>query len=395
MPISILRSLLPRPGTIDRFEKMRACAGALFGIVLTGLCSIQLLGNTPEAIFLLAPIGASAVLLFAIPSSPLAQPWAILGGNIVAGLIGVSCAKLIGTPILAAALAVSLTIAAMFALRCLHPPSGAIALTAVIGGPVIHAMGYHYVLLPVAVNTVLLLATALFFNNSTGRRYPHQLSAPAVVTQKNEEHTLVTSSGITAEDLDKVLASYNQVIDISRDDLQAILQATEQAATVRRLGTLRCAQVMSGDVHSVEFSTSLQSAWDLLRLHRLPAVPVIDRARHVIGMLSTEHFIEQAEPGDVSGLAEKLRHLLRASGHSHSEKPDVVGQIMQKNVPRAQADQPVVELVASMAASGTRVMPVVDDGGRLVGMLTQADMIAALYRRCFHAAADTAVIKAD
>jgi CBS domain-containing membrane protein len=122
-----LTRLLPAPGAINRFEKMRASSGALFGLVLTGLCCYLLLGAGPGAVWLIAPMGASSVLLFAVPASPLAQPWSIIGGNSVAAIIGVTCGKLIGEPILAAALAGSLSIAAMFALRCLHPPSGAVA----------------------------------------------------------------------------------------------------------------------------------------------------------------------------------------------------------------------------------------------------------------------------
>jgi CBS domain-containing membrane protein len=152
---------------------MRACTGALFGIALAGLCSYLLLGSAPDTVWLIAPMGASAVLLFAAPASPLAQPWSIMGGNMVAAVIGVTCAKLIGEPVMAAAFAVSSSIVAMFALRCLHPPGGAVALTVVLGGPAVHAMGYSFVVLPVGINSLLLLLTALFFNNATGRRYPH------------------------------------------------------------------------------------------------------------------------------------------------------------------------------------------------------------------------------
>ncbi|MGC8050129.1 HPP family protein, partial [Salmonella enterica] len=77
------------------FERMRACAGSLFGILLVGLTSYALLPHEARTIWLIAPMGASTVLLFAVPSSPLAQPWSILGGNLCAALIGVSCAKLV------------------------------------------------------------------------------------------------------------------------------------------------------------------------------------------------------------------------------------------------------------------------------------------------------------
>jgi len=390
MALKWLISLFPAPGSIDRFEKMRACAGALFGIVLAGVCSYQLLGNSPGSILLIAPMGASAVLLFAVPASPLAQPWSIMGGNVVAGLIGVTCAKLIGEPILAAALAASLAIGAMFALRCLHPPSGAVALTAVLGGPVVHAMGYGFVIFPVALNSLFLLLAALFFNNATGRRYPHLLKADPASSHNTKDVAPMARSGITPEDLDAVLARYNQVLDISRDDLELILLKTERQAYLRRFGVMKCANVMSRDVVNVEFGTELQSAWDLLHKHRLTALPVLDRARRVIGIVAKADFIEHANLGYYEGFAQRMARLLRPVLHSHSIKPEVVGQIMVKDVRLASEHQPIVELVPHMSDGGLHSIPVVDDARRLVGMITQSDMIAALYENHFHEASNDA-----
>jgi CBS domain-containing membrane protein len=389
-----LASIFPTPGSIDRFEKMRACTGALFGIVLTGLCSYLLLGNTPGSILLIAPMGASAVLLFAVPASPLAQPWSIMAGNVAAALVGVTCAKLIGEPVLAAALAGSIAIAAMFALRCLHPPSGAVALTAVLGGPAVHAMGYGFVIFPVALNSLLLLLTALFFNNATGRRYPHVNQADHVNPHATKDAVPTARIGMTPEDLDAVLARYNQVLDISRDDLEAILLETERQVYLRRFGVTQCADVMSRDVISAEFGTELQSAWDLLHKHRLTALPVLDRARRVIGIITKADFIEHANLGNDEGLAQRLARLLRPALQSHSAKPEVVGQIMRKDVRLAAADQPIVELVPYMSDAGLHSIPVVDDARRLVGMITQSDMIAALYESRLQEASETSVVHA-
>ena len=85
-------------------------------------------GTITDAPLLIAPMGASAILLFAVPASPLAQPWPVIGGHMVAALVGVTIAHLVGTPMLAAPLAVALSFGAMTIFRCVHPPSGAIAL---------------------------------------------------------------------------------------------------------------------------------------------------------------------------------------------------------------------------------------------------------------------------
>ncbi len=98
-----------------------------------------MLGNGPHVPLLVAPMGASAVLLFAVPASPLAQPWSIIGGNTISALIGVIVAHFVHEPALATGIAVALAIAAMSFTRCLHPPGGAAALTAVLGGPAVTA----------------------------------------------------------------------------------------------------------------------------------------------------------------------------------------------------------------------------------------------------------------
>jgi CBS domain-containing membrane protein len=233
---------------------------------------------------LIAPMGASAVLLFAVPSSPLAQPWSIVGGNLLAALAGVTCATWIATPALAAVLAISVSILLMFALRCLHPPSGAVALTAVLGGASIHTQGYGFVIFPVGVNTILLHSVAIVFNNATQRRYPH-INVKGDVRQTKDIPPEMRF-GFTSEDLNEVLKEYNQVLDVSRDDLQRLLQQTEMHAYRRRFGEITCGDIMSKDTVRVEFGTELEEAWALLRKHNIKALPVVDKARRGIGIFT-------------------------------------------------------------------------------------------------------------
>lgn len=374
-----LRGFVPPSGTVDKFERMRSCAGALFGLLLAGLLTRLALGATPGAAWLIAPMGASAVLLFAVPASPLAQPWSIIGGNLTAAIIGVTCGLLVDDPLMAAAVAGALAIGAMFLLRCLHPPSGAVALTAVLGGPAIHAMGYHFVLVPVALNSFLLLAAALFYNNATGRRYPHSAQPDRSKQHVTTDPAPTSRLGFNAADLDAVLKSFNQVLDISRSDLQAILAQTEMLGYQRRFGAVTCGSIMSRDVISTGFGTGLDEAWSLMRLHKLTALPVIDRARRVIGIVTKTDFLMHADLDRHMDLGSKLATFIRRSHRVHSDKPEVVGQIMSADVKTAAIDRPAVELVPLMADAGLHQMPVIDEERRLVGMLTQSDLIAALY----------------
>ncbi|MES2072128.1 MAG: HPP family protein [Pseudomonadota bacterium] len=374
-----LHSFLPSASAVNRFERMRACAGALFGMVLTAAVSYLLLGQGTAAIWLIAPMGASAVLLFAVPASPLAQPWSIIGGNLVSAVVGVSCAKLFGEPVIAASLAVSLAIAAMFACRCIHPPGGAIAMTAVLGGPAVHALGYQFVGLPVAVNSLLLVLTAIFFNNTTGRRYPH----PQQVSHKNKHETRdaipTNRLGFTPADLDAVLQKYNQVLDVSRDDLESILLQTEMSAYQRRFGSIDCGKIMSRDVITAEFATELDVAWQLMWQHRLHALPIVDRSRRVLGMLTTDSFLRHAGLQQHAELGSKLGGLLRRTRHTHSSKPEVAGQIMTTGIQTVHVGKAIVELVPLMSDQEMHQILIVDDQNKLLGMVTQSDMIAALF----------------
>lgn len=125
---------------------------------------------------LVASMGASAVLLFAVPHGALSQPWAVLMGHVCSAVVGVLCAALVPEPLLAAALAVGSAIGLMQLLRCVHPPGGATALSAVVGGPAVQALGFQYVLTPVLLNALIILAVACAFHAfPLGRRYPAAL----------------------------------------------------------------------------------------------------------------------------------------------------------------------------------------------------------------------------
>ncbi len=120
---------------------------------------------------LVASMGASAVLLFSAPRAPLSQPWNLLAGQVSSAVVGVSCAQGLGTGWVSAAAAVAGAIVVMEMLDCTHPPGGATALSAVVGGPAVTDLGYQFVITPVAINSVLILSWALVFHRPK-RSYP-------------------------------------------------------------------------------------------------------------------------------------------------------------------------------------------------------------------------------
>lgn len=208
-------------------DRFLGCLGALAVIALTGYVCTRTLGATSP--MLVAPVGASAVLLFAVPASPLAQPWSIIGGNVVSGLVGVLVMQLGAPVMLSAGLAVGGAIMAMSLLRCLHPPGGAAALTAVIGGSAVHAAGFAFPFVPVGVNSALLVLLGMAFHRFSGHSYPHR---PVPVSG----HVLVDDAPhlLDRSDVDLALHDLGETFDIAREDLELLFHRVEVHAAERR-----------------------------------------------------------------------------------------------------------------------------------------------------------------
>jgi len=361
-----LAAFVPAAVTVSRREIALGALGALLGLGSAAWLSHHMLAGLNP--WFIAPMGASAVLLFAVPSSPLAQPWSIVGGNLVAALIGVTCARWVPDLALACALAGSLAIAAMFALRCLHPPSGAVALTAVLGGPAVHALGYAFVLWPVAIDSLLLLMAALVFNVSARRRYPHHAHAPA---PPHFTRDVLPSArlGLTLQDLHAAIEARGELLDVSEDDLQDLFVEAEHRAWRRRFGSLRCGEIMSRDVVTATPSMAAQDAWQRMIHHAVKALPVVDAQSRLLGIVTLHDvFVGHGATsrGEVATQAGRAAWL--------------VGDIMTRNVLTASPAQELVDLMHAFSDGGRHHLPVVDHDRRLVGMLTQSDMVAALFR---------------
>lgn len=375
-----LQTFKPVHMPLSMQERLRACCGAGIGVFLTGMVSHLLISSSIGLPWMIAPMAASAVLLFAMPASPLAQPWPVVGGNTVSAVVGVTCAYWFSDPIFASAMATSGAVAAMLALRCLHPPGAAIALVAVLGGPLFQAEGYRFALAPVALNSLLLLTVAIVFNNATRHRYPHQAQPNHNNTHRTADARPTDRVGFTPADLDAVLKQYNEVLDVGRDDLEHLFLATEMHAYRRRFGEITCADIMSRDLVTVQFGTPLEQAWHLLRKHRIKALPVLDDARHVIGIVTLVDFMKHANLDLYKGFADRIKRFIRISTVPLAGKPEVVGQIMTAQVRTISAEMHIVELVPLLSDLGLHHIPIVDKDMRLAGMVTQSDLIAALYR---------------
>lgn len=312
--------------------------------------------------WMVASLGASAVLIIALPSSPLAQPWPVLAGSVVSYLVGVACAALVPDLAVASGLAVGLAVAVMLALRCLHPPGGGMALFAVLHPHESTVAGA----LSVALNVLILVLAGIAFNHLTGRSYPHAQARPPSGRKK--------SGAFTSDDLDAALSHYNQVLDVSRDDLEGLLHLAGKAAFQRTLGELRCRQIMSAPVHTVAAQTPLRDAWALMRRHAIKALPVVDARNAVIGIVTVADFMRLASVELHEGMGQRLRALILG----RHKQPEQVQGLMSAPVLQVQAEQHVMDLVPLFSDAGHHHIPVVDEAQQLVGIITQSDLVKTL-----------------
>jgi CBS-domain-containing membrane protein len=168
----VLKIVMYKETLIDFNEHLWTFVGSFVGIGLIGYLQSRSYSEM-DNLFLIGSFGASSVLIYGVIQSPLAQPRNLVGGHLIAAVVGVTVRYLVPEVWLACALAVSISIVLMQITRTLHPPGGATALIAIIGSPKIRELGYMYVVSPVLTGVLILLLVALFFNNVTSqRRYP-------------------------------------------------------------------------------------------------------------------------------------------------------------------------------------------------------------------------------
>ena len=362
---------------LSHAESARSALGALIGI---GLAGALLYLNPDTSFWLIAPIGGSAIILFTLPHSPLAQPWSVFGGYLMALCAAYLSVLLMPNPLLAAAAAVAGNIWLMARFNCMHPPGGALALfIALAGAPGLASASSEIML--VAENVVVILAAAFLVNNlMPGRHYPYS----GIKARENIHHTgdapLIARASLSHADLSAAIQSIGTYVDMQETELVRLYNLAVDHAFDRQLA-LSCADIMSRSIVTVRFSTELEEAWTLLRTHKIKALPVVDNFNRPVGIVTVADFLRQLDDTTAAGLAMRLQGLLRRTPGASSEKAEVVGQIMTSKIYSARADTPISELVHQLSENNLHHIPILDDAGKVIGMVTQSDLIVALYKR--------------
>ncbi len=353
-----LSAFLPEALHTRRREWLRAALGAASGFLLGMWLSSELFG-VATAIHFSGPLAASSVLLFAVSSGALAQPWSILGSYLCAALVGLGLGHGLGHSLPVAGLALALTILLTYPLRCLHPPGGALAFCMVFAeGPA------QLSALAALSAGGGLLVWALIYNNLTGVRYP-RLRLSGESPHHTRDPLPSARGGISAGDLDQALDELGGFVDVTRDDLELIVRSTERHALRRSMGDTRAAQVMSRDLISASPEMSAAQGLRLLSHHHLKALPVLDGERRLVGIVSLIDLVStQRRP--------------RRLGWLRRQGP-LLGELMSSPVRTTDVDAHIVDLIPLLSDRGLHCLPVLD-GDELVGIITQTDLVAALHR---------------
>ncbi|GAW34190.1 hypoxic response protein 1 [Roseovarius sp. A-2] len=345
-------------------EQLRAGIGALIGISLCSLMvSLGVRLGTPS-LYLVAPLGATAVLVFCVPNSPLAQPWSAIVGNVTAALVALLTVQVFPTP-WSVGVAVGAAIIAMMFVRALHPPGGAVALlTALEPAPALEA-GLLFALMPVGSTTAVLVLAAIVYNRLTGRVYPFR--QPDMVDTVDPQLRL----GLSTDQLGALLDRFNQTANLGVADLGRMLAAAEAEAAQHRFDGTTCADIMTTGLITVRLDTPIREAARLFRNHAIKSLPVVNDDVKLCGLVLQADLLE--------GVAAQDRPMTWRRRADRRTVSDVMRQADRA----VSQDLPVGALLNRLAARGSEVVPVTRDD-RLVGILTRSDIIRLL----LHGAAD-------
>jgi CBS domain-containing membrane protein len=253
-------------------------------------------------------------------------------------------------------LAVSLAILAMSVTRSLHPPGGAAALTAVIGGAAVARAGFWFPFVPVALNALILVALGILFHRLAGKRYPHTQVIKPVNLHETRDIPSALRVGFTSADIDAAVAKFDETLDISRADIDILLRQVEQEALVRQHGVLSCAEVMSRDVVTVTPEASPADASRLLLEHRIRTLPVIDQTGRLIGQVG-------------------LRELAAAANAAVLPVARAV---------TARPTEPAMSLLPVLTDGINHIVVITDEESHVLGLVSQTDLLATLARSLAH-----------
>ena len=343
-------AIRPPPGHLDGAALARVSLGCCLAVLLAGVL-VAVSGLPAHTGFtLIAPFGASALLVVGVPNSPMAQPWPVLVGNGGSALAGVLVAQWVPAPLLSAAVALGAAVAFMFLARALHPPAGAISLLPAMDPDILTGLGLRFILMPVLTEALLLLAFGMVWHRLTGRVYPFR--------QPNE--TPRAAQQFSPDDLEAILERLRLTANIGVADFGRLLAAADEMRHAdTRTDGLTCADAAGPVADVLTPDTPLAQARDRMLAVRAYSLAVTDGAGRLVGVLSQSDLL-RADP------------ILPQAQVAGAMTADPV------SLP---AGAPLRKALSVLAEGRWRAIPLTDPDGRFVAMLSRADLIGVLAYR--------------
>tara|TARA_B100001059_G_scaffold235832_1_gene283142 strand:+ start:126327 stop:127562 length:1236 start_codon:yes stop_codon:yes gene_type:complete len=365
-----------RLSAIPLTERLKVAFAAFIALFIVTFISLQL-ADTASTIVLLASMGASSVLLFGLPNSPLARPWSFAAGHLISAAVGLICSHLFTDLALMAAMTIGCVLFVMYIFECMHPPGGATALVPVIASTDT-VLGYDFLLYPVALNVLVMLVVAILLQKfwlKRGMQLPSQKFDPVHL---HHDQSPLKRLGLQPEDLLSALNSFDTVVDISEQDLERLYHQAQLHAYQRKSGEIRCGDIMSRDLITVGPNSAVASAWQLLRKHKISMLPVTDSQHQLLGVVATVNFLKNLQVPHYWGLLRHVNQLLLKNRYNKHYKRKVA-EIMVTKLSVAHEDDHIAALVPMLSDQGLHHIPVLNAQQQLVGIITQSDLIAALF----------------
>lgn len=354
-------------------EGLKSAIGTSLGVTFVLFATQLIFGHYA----LVAAVGATAVIIFSIPHSPMAQPWSVFGSYLIAVVIALAVASVTPNIILGISVALVLVVLLMIAFKCVHPPAGAIAILVLTESPKSATEASELMAGILLVATSVLIAAAIL-NKLLGRKYPQCFAEQPANPHKTKDPLPMVRTGITHQDLDYALRKHDTYVDVQESELIDLYETAVSHAFSRKMNT-RCGDIMARDVISVTEDTSLEEVWSLLHKHKVKALPVVNDIQTVIGIVTIADFLKDLVAKAASPI-DGLRNLSVGQPGSES-KLRPVREIMTRNVLTEHVDTPVAELIRRLSDLGMHHVPIVNQQGQLVGMVTQSDLIASMYQK--------------
>ncbi|MBZ4023843.1 hypothetical protein CKO11_15430 [Rhodobacter sp. TJ_12] len=339
-------------------EIVRPAIGVGLAMALADVAMIALHGDRANGIFLVSGIASSAVLIFAIPNSPLAQPWSAFMGMVVSAEAAVAATTFVPYPF-AAGTALAAAVFGMMVLRALHPPAAGVALFVVLeaeAGQPVHPL---FPLFPVGGLMAALILLALLWHRLFKQRYPNKL--PRIPEAPN------LATGLDEDALESVLLEFRQSTNIAPADLERLTEAVAARSAQALLARMPARAIMHPAI-TVGPELPLREVIARMRAARVRVLAVADSEGSLLGLLDQNRIIEALEAG-FGVPARSLRALEPQAAELMDPLPHPVS-----------ADLPLAALLSRFAVPGAPPVPVLE-GGRLVGMVGRADLVAALTSR--------------